>query len=104
MKQYFSTGIGRLRAIGFLEGTSLLLLLFVAMPVKYLLGYPILVQVIGLIHGILFLLFVWHTVRLSSERRWPFFKTTWKVLLSSVVPFGTFYIDRKILSRMDSQT
>jgi len=101
MKQYFSTPIGRLRALGFLEGSSMLLLLFIAMPVKYLMGEPALVQSIGMLHGILFVMFVLYTLAVSMQQRWSFFRITWKVLLSSIIPFGTFYVDRKILSRLD---
>ena len=101
MERYLKTSVGRLRAIGFLEGSSLLLLLFVAMPVKYLLGYPGLVLYIGMAHGILFLLYVFCALAVGMERRWAFFTITWKVLLASIVPFGTFYVDRKILSRLE---
>ena len=100
MKRYFNTPIGRLRTIGFLEGSSLLFLLFIAVPVKYFLGNPALVRSVGMLHGILFLMFVGYTLVLSVEHRWSFFRTTWKLLLASIVPFGTFYVDRKILSRI----
>jgi integral membrane protein len=100
MKQYFSTSIGRLRAIGFLEGISLLLLLLIAMPVKYLLGEPALVRSVGMAHGVLFLLFVFYSINVGLQRRWAFSRITWKLLLASVIPFGTFYVDRKILSRL----
>lgn len=100
MKKYLATSIGRLRLIAFLEGISLLLLLFIAMPLKYVYGDPSLVKSIGLIHGLLFLLFVFNTVKLSVEQRWKFKTTTLKVLLASIIPFGTFYIDYKILSKI----
>ena len=99
MKQYINTPIGRLRAIGFLEGSSLLILLFIAMPVKYLLEEPALVRSVGMAHGVLFLLFVMYTLGIAMTEKWSFRTTTWKVLLASVIPFGTFYVDRKILSR-----
>ena len=100
MKQYINTPIARLRTIGFLEGSSLLILLFIAMPVKYLLDEPALVRSVGMAHGVLFLLFVICTLGIAMTEKWPFRTTTWKVLLASVVPFGTFYVDRKILSRI----
>jgi integral membrane protein len=92
----FSTPIGRFRVIGFLEGISLLLLLGVAMPVKYMLGEPILVRYIGLVHGLLFVLFCLQTISIRSTYNWNLV-TTAKVLISSVIPFGTFYMDRKLL-------
>lgn len=100
MNKYFSTNIGRLRIIGFLEGFSLLILIFIAMPMKYLYGNPALVKIVGQLHGILFLLFVFNTLSVGVEQKWRFKDTTWKVLLACVVPFGTFYIDSKILSKI----
>ncbi|MRG48010.1 DUF3817 domain-containing protein [Chitinophaga sp. SYP-B3965] len=91
------TNIGRLRIIGFLEGISLLLLLFVAMPMKYIFHYPEATRIMGTIHGALFLLFIFNTLSVGVEQRWKFRTTTWKVLLACIIPFGTFYIDRKIL-------
>jgi len=100
MTHYLNSAIGRLRAIAFLEGMSLLLLLFIAMPLKYGFGMPQMVKVVGMAHGLLFVAFVLMTLMLSIEKRWGFFSTTVKVLLSSLIPFGTFYIDRKILAPM----
>ncbi len=100
MKYYLSTDIGRLRLTGMLEGISLLLLVFVAVPLKYGYGNPVPVKIIGQIHGILFLLFVINTLRVGVEHKWRFADITWKVLLACVIPFGTFYVDRKILSKM----
>lgn len=99
-KSLFTTSIGRLRLIGYAEGISLLLLVFIAVPVKYLGNNPILSQVIGPIHGILFLLFIFSALQTGIEYRWKFLTTTWKVLLACLVPFGTFYIDKAILRPM----
>ena len=96
MKQLLSTNIGRLRIIGFLEGISLLVLLFIAVPIKYIGHDPSIVKAIGPIHGALFLLFIVNTISVGVEQKWQF-KTTGKVLLACIIPFGTFYIDRKIL-------
>ena len=100
MKKYFTTSIGLLRLVAFLEGSSLLLLVFIAVPFKYFLDNPALVKAIGPVHGVLFLLFVFATLRIASGQNWKFLHITWKVLLSSVVPFGTFYIDFKILRHL----
>ncbi len=99
MNKFFTTNMGRLRLLGFLEGTSLLLLVFIAVPVKHLLHEPLLVRTIGPVHGVLFLLFVLNTVQIAIEKEWNFKTTTWKVLLACLVPFGTFYIDRTILRK-----
>lgn len=86
-----------MRIIGFLEGISLLALIFIAMPLKYAFANPTAVQVLGPVHGALFVLFIINTLSVGVEQHWKFSTTTWKVLLACVVPFGTFYIDKKIL-------
>lgn len=92
-----NTSIGRLRVIAFVEGISLLLLLFLAMPLKYMSGIVAPTSILGSVHGGLFLLFVFSTLHVGIEENWKFTITTWKVLLACIIPFGTFYIDRKIL-------
>lgn len=86
--------------IAILEGISLLMLVFIAVPLKYGLGNPIMVKTMGPIHGSLFLLFLFSTLSVGVEQNWKFKQTTWIVLLACMIPFGTFYIDRKILSRL----
>lgn len=100
MKHLFYTSIGRLRIIALLEGLSLLILVFIAAPLKHLAGTADLSAVMGPVHGALFLLFVFSTISVGIEQHWKFNTTTWKVLLASLIPFGTFYIDRKILSKI----
>ncbi|TSJ47929.1 DUF3817 domain-containing protein [Fluviicola chungangensis] len=102
MIRFIQSKVDRLRLIGFLEGISLLVLLFIALPLKYSLGIPEFSKVIGTIHGALFLLFIFNTLSVGVEYQWKFKETTWKVLLACIVPLGTFYIDRKILRRMRS--
>lgn len=88
--------IGRLRLLGYAEGFSLLLLVGLAVPLKYFYHDPSLVRALGPVHGALFLLFIVNTVRLGLEDHWRA-ATLGKVLLSCVVPFGTFYADWAIL-------
>jgi len=97
MFNLLKTPIGRLRIIGFLEGISLLVLVFVAVPLKYFLNRPELVKFMGPIHGLLFCLFVFITLSVGVSYKWIFSKLTWKVLVACVIPFGTFYVDRYIL-------
>jgi integral membrane protein len=100
MQSLLKTKTGRLRILGFLEGVSLLLLLFVAVPLKYGADDPTFTKLFGPIHGALFLLFILNTLSVGVEQKWEFVKTTWKVILACFIPFGTFYIDRKILSKI----
>ena len=97
MIQLVTTKIGRLRILGFLEGVSLLILIFVAVPLKYYFGNPTLSKTLGPIHGAIFLLFLLNTLSVGIEQNWKFKTTTWKVLAACFIPFGTFYIDNKIL-------
>ena len=99
MNNLFKSGIGRLRVIAFLEGCSLLLLVFVAMPIKYLLGVPEATQALGMIHGILCIGFVAATLVISILHKWNLGRVC-VVMASSILPFGTFYVDRKILSKL----
>ncbi len=103
MKYFLTTRIGWLRLLGVLEGTSLLLLVFVAVPVKYLLDNPLLTKVIGPIHGVLFLLFVVSVFIVAIHRKWYFSAITWKVLIACLIPFGTFYIDHAILRHLPAE-
>ncbi|TDW52283.1 integral membrane protein [Flavobacterium sp. 270] len=103
MKNLLLTNTGRLRIIGFLEGTSLITLLFIAVPLKYIFNQPFLTRPIGTIHGALFLLFIFNTLSVGVEQNWKFKHTTWKVLLACIIPFGTFYIDNKILSKIKAE-
>ncbi|UIR56762.1 DUF3817 domain-containing protein [Sphingobacterium sp. SRCM116780] len=100
MINLFKTKIGRLRIIGFLEGISLLVLVFLAVPMKYYFHNPSLSSVLGPIHGAIFLLFLFHTLSVGIEQNWKFKAITWKIILACFIPFGTFYIDNKILSKL----
>ncbi|WP_291914928.1 DUF3817 domain-containing protein [Chitinophaga sp. CB10] len=97
MKKLFTTSIGRLRILAILEGISLLVLVFIAVPLKHFWDVPSLSKSLGPIHGALFLLFAFNALRVGVEQNWKFKETTWKVLVACFVPFGTFYIDYKIL-------
>ncbi len=83
-----------------LEGVSLLVLIFIAVPMKYYFGNPAGSKIVGPIHGALFLLFVFNALSVGVEQQWKFRTTTWKVLLACIIPFGTFYIDNKILRKI----
>ncbi len=100
MIHLFKTKIGRLRIIGFLEGISLLVLIFIAMPMKHYYNNPSLTKFFGPVHGAIFLLFLFNTLSVGVEQNWKFKTTTWKIIVACFVPFGTFYIDSKILSKL----
>lgn len=103
MKKFLTTSTGRLRMWAFLEGVFLLVLVFIAVPFKYMGDDPTLVQAIGPVHGGFFLLFVFSALTVGVEQQWKFKETTWKVLVASFIPFGTFYIDHAILKQIPIQ-
>ncbi len=84
------------RIISFLEGVSYLLLLFVAVPIKYFQGDVSYVKMLGMPHGILFMLYLVVAVLLKKEMNWNT-KNLGIILLASILPFGTFYVDKKYL-------
>ncbi len=84
------------RIIAFLEGASYILLLFIAVPIKYFMDDPQYVKLLGMPHGLLFILYITLAFLLKSDFKWNT-KQFGFVLLASIIPFGTFYIDRKYL-------
>ena len=90
-----TTPIGRLRIVAFVEGCSYLLLLGVAMPLKYLAGLPLAVKIVGSIHGGLFILFCVALLQAMLAARWSILRAS-VVFVSSLIPFGTFVIDGQL--------
>lgn len=90
------TSIGRLRFIGFWEGVSFLVLLLIAMPLKYFADWPQGVRVVGMAHGVLFLAYLLATWQAAMEHNWPL-KRTAIVVVASLLPAGPFVVDARIL-------
>jgi len=86
-----------MRILGFLEGVTLLILVFLAVPMKYLFDNPVVSETVGPIHGAIFIIFLISTFRVGAEQTWKFKETTWKIVLACFIPFGTFYIDHTLL-------
>jgi integral membrane protein len=84
------------RIISFLEGVSYLLLLFVAVPIKYFQDDASYVKILGMPHGVLFMLYIVFAIVLQKQMKWSL-KTLGIVMIASVLPFGTFYVDKKYL-------
>jgi len=89
------TPIGRLRAVGWMEGASFLLLLGVAMPLKYLADMPMAVKVVGWAHGVLFIAFCAALLQTMRNRRWAIGRAALG-LVAALLPFGTFVFDRSL--------
>ena len=87
--------IKTLRLVGLFEGLSFLLLLFIAMPVKYIMDNPILVKYIGMGHGVLFVLFLIVLFTVCEKQKWSLGMFIMG-LIASIVPFGPFIFDLKL--------
>lgn len=91
-----ATPLSRLRLVGLLEGISFLLLLGVAMPLKYLADQPLAVRYVGMAHGILWLGYLLALVPVALDHRWGF-KTVALAVIASLLPAGPFVFDAKVL-------
>ena len=86
------------RRVALAEGVSFLVLLAIAMPMKYFMRMPEVVQVVGLIHGILFLVYVGLLARLHVRQRW-LFKFPRYAFAASIILFGTFVLDEHLCEK-----
>lgn len=91
------SSLGRFRIVAFLEGCSYLAFAL-TMPLKYSFAITQPNYVVGMFHGVLFMLYVGLALQLGFLQKWTLLKTFW-VLLASLVPFGTFYMDAKLLRK-----
>ncbi len=84
------------RIIAFVEGVSYLLLLFIAVPIKYLLANDSFVKLLGMPHGVLFIAYVLLAIIFILKKNTPL-KESIIILIASLIPLGTFYVDKKFL-------
>ena len=87
--------IKSLRVVGFLEGISFLLLIFIAMPLKYIWDNPILVKYVGMGHGVLFIAFLVVLFVVCEKQKWSL-KMFLLGLIAFILPFGPFVFDHKL--------
>ena len=87
--------IARLRTIAIIEGISFLILLFIAMPLKYLWDQPQAVRIVGMAHGILFVIFCAALLHVTIIAKWPLARAA-LLFLASIIPFGPWLIDRRM--------
>lgn len=93
----FTTALGRVRILGLIEGWSFVILLLIAMPLKYLADLPMAVRVVGMAHGVLFLLLIAAALHAQvNEDNWPLKRTIY-IVLGALFPFGPFIVEAKIL-------
>ena len=85
------------RVIAFLEGISYIILIFIAVPVKYWMGDEQYVKILGMPHGVLFITYLFLALLFKKQENWNF-KIFSIIILASILPFGTFYVDKKYFS------
>ena len=85
----------RFRLISYIEGISYLILVFIAMPLKYLADNPYFVKIIGMGHGVLFIIFVLFLLDVSRKLSWKNIFSL-KIFIYSLIPFGMFLIEKEI--------
>lgn len=87
------------RTISTLEAISFLVLLLIAMPLKYIFNQPLWVKFVGWGHGVLFILYVWGALMMYKKLNWSL-KTLMISLACSFLPFGPFYVEKHYLPKV----
>ncbi|MFK7911929.1 MAG: DUF3817 domain-containing protein [Akkermansiaceae bacterium] len=95
----FSTAIGRLRVISIIEAISYLILLGVAMPLKYVWGEPLAVRIVGMAHGVLFCIFCVALLDAMLAQKWSLKPPFWNrppifIFIASLIPFAPFWVEK----------
>lgn len=90
-----TTWARRFKWISLLEGISFLVLLGIAMPLKYVFDLPLAVKYTGWAHGLLFILYVYTVFPTAHKLKWNFSRTLF-ALMASILPFGPFIFHRNL--------
>jgi integral membrane protein len=85
----------RFRMIGIAEGISFLVLLLIAMPLKYLMHIPEAVKYTGWVHGALFITFIYFAFEVMGTLKKNFLWFA-RAFAAAIIPFGTFIFDRQL--------
>jgi integral membrane protein len=93
----------RYRVMAYVVGVWLILLVLVAVPLKYLADSPTMVEIVGPVHGFLYLAYLVTALNLAFQARWSAVRTV-LVMLAGTVPFLTFVAERKVTREVASAT
>ena len=88
--------MGLFRTVAFLEGFSWITLLFFAVPMKYIWDVELYVQKIGMVHGVLFIIYIVFALFLQLKINWSR-RNLLIIMIGSIIPFGFLYVDKKCL-------
>ena len=89
----------KFRLINKIEGISFIILIFIAMPLKYSFGFPIATKIVGMIHGLLVFAFLYQIYEAKKEAGFTLKETALYTALS-LIPFGSFYTDKLLAKKM----
>ena len=87
-----------MRAASLLEGSTLVLLIFVAVPLKHLAGFPVATAIMGPVHGLAFIIYIWMLLQTVSAGGWSRSETI-RMLVAAFIPFGAFVNERSLAHR-----
>jgi len=90
-----SGALTRYRVMAYVVGVWLIVLVLVGMPLKYLAGHPVVVQVVGPVHGFLYIVYLVFALDVAIKRRYPLPRTV-LMLLAGVLPFLAFWVERRV--------
>ena len=89
----------KFRLINKIEGISFIILLFIAMPMKYSFGYPMATKIVGMLHGLFVFAFIYQIIEAKKEAGFTLKETALYSILS-LIPFGSFYTDKLLAKKM----
>ena len=92
--------VSGLRKVALVEGISFLVILFVTMPLKYLMDMPMPNKVFGMAHGLLFVIYIVYLAYMWASRKWSFRVLAWG-FAASIVPFLVFWVEKKVFAPLE---
>jgi integral membrane protein len=93
------TALRNYRIAAWVTGVGLLILVFVAMPLKYFFGQPALVALVGVAHGFLYMIYIVCTLLLAERCRWKPLDAL-VILVAGTVPLASFFAERRVTGRV----
>lgn len=90
-----SKTLHRFRKVAFFEGVSFILLVFIAMPLKYWADFPLAVKYVGWLHGVLFIAYIFFLIQCWIEYNWKFTRVL-LFFFASLLPFAPFAVEKKL--------
>lgn len=89
----------KFKLVNKIEGISFIILIFIAMPLKYSFGYPIATKIVGMTHGLLVFAFIYQIIEAKKEEGFDMKETALYSILS-LIPFGSFYTNRLLANKI----